>query len=326
MEPLRRFPEVVPYKNKQRVLVFSTRGITARYRHLMEDLRRLIPHHKKDVKLDAKDFLNVINEIATIKSCNSCLFFEVRKKRDLFLWMSKTPAGPSVKFHVLNVHTMDELRLTGNCLKGSRPFLSFDAGFGAQPHLRLLREMFCQVFNVPRGHPKSQPFFDHVLGFYIVDNKIWVRHYQIVANAQDQKTVKKVLAAGEDPVTLVEIGPRFVLDIIRVFQGSFGGPTIYQNAHYVSPNKVRHEISAVKGTKYKSRVEAEEVRAKRHKANELEPDEVAGVFKIGGGKRKPAEEDEDEDEEGEEGSDDEGDDDDDDEEGEDEDEGEDSDE
>jgi hypothetical protein len=49
--PIRRFPEVVPYKNKQRVLVFSTRGITARYRHLMEDLRRLIPHHKKDVKV-----------------------------------------------------------------------------------------------------------------------------------------------------------------------------------------------------------------------------------------------------------------------------------
>ena len=44
-------PQVVPYKNKQRVLVFSTRGITARYRHLMEDLRRLIPHHKKDVKV-----------------------------------------------------------------------------------------------------------------------------------------------------------------------------------------------------------------------------------------------------------------------------------
>jgi ribosome biogenesis protein BRX1 len=48
---VRMFPEVVPYKNKQRVLVFSTRGITARYRHLMEDIRRLLPHHKKDVKV-----------------------------------------------------------------------------------------------------------------------------------------------------------------------------------------------------------------------------------------------------------------------------------
>jgi hypothetical protein len=42
---------VVPYTNKQRVLVFSTRGITARYRHLMDDIRKLLPHHKKDVKV-----------------------------------------------------------------------------------------------------------------------------------------------------------------------------------------------------------------------------------------------------------------------------------
>jgi ribosome biogenesis protein BRX1 len=77
------------------------------------------------------------------------------------------------------VHTMDELRLTGNCLKGSRPFLSFDKSFDKAPHLSLLKEMFIQVFNVPRGHPKSQPFFGHVLSFYVVDGKIWVRHYQV---------------------------------------------------------------------------------------------------------------------------------------------------
>lgn len=42
------------YKNKQRVLVFCSRGVTARYRHLLEDIRKLVPHHKKDVKLDSK--------------------------------------------------------------------------------------------------------------------------------------------------------------------------------------------------------------------------------------------------------------------------------
>lgn len=41
----------VKYTNKQRVLVFSTRGITARYRHLMEDFKKLIPHHKKESKV-----------------------------------------------------------------------------------------------------------------------------------------------------------------------------------------------------------------------------------------------------------------------------------
>lgn len=35
------------YRNKQRVLLFSSRGITSRFRHLMADLRQLIPHHKK---------------------------------------------------------------------------------------------------------------------------------------------------------------------------------------------------------------------------------------------------------------------------------------
>jgi hypothetical protein len=43
--------ERVPYKNKRRVLVLASRGIHSRYRHLMEDLRALMPHHKKDSKV-----------------------------------------------------------------------------------------------------------------------------------------------------------------------------------------------------------------------------------------------------------------------------------
>jgi hypothetical protein len=36
------------------------------------------------------------------------------------LLQAKSPDGPTVKFLVQNVHTMDELKLTGNHLKGSR--------------------------------------------------------------------------------------------------------------------------------------------------------------------------------------------------------------
>lgn len=39
-----------------------------------------------------------------------------------------------VRFHVLNVHTMDELKLTGNSMLGSRPLLNFDAKFDQTPH------------------------------------------------------------------------------------------------------------------------------------------------------------------------------------------------
>ena len=127
------------YSNKQRVLILSSRGITARYRHLMEDLKKLIPHHKKDNKLDAKGDIHVVNEIAELKSCNQILYLETKKNQDLYMYLGKTPLGPSVKFHVANVHTMDELKLTGNCMMGSRPLLNFDSSFDAQPHLQLLK-------------------------------------------------------------------------------------------------------------------------------------------------------------------------------------------
>ena len=35
---------------------------------------------------------------------------------------------------MLNVHTMDELKLTGNSMLGSRPLLNFDAKFDQTPH------------------------------------------------------------------------------------------------------------------------------------------------------------------------------------------------
>ncbi|GFH07576.1 brix domain-containing protein [Haematococcus lacustris] len=92
----------VAFKNKEKVLVLSTRGITFRYRHLMTDLIALIPHSKKDSKLDTKTDRNVINEVADMKSCTSVVFFEVHKRMDLYLWFAKTPEGPSVKFHVAN--------------------------------------------------------------------------------------------------------------------------------------------------------------------------------------------------------------------------------
>ena len=79
------------------------------------------------------------------------------------------------------VHTMAELKLSGNHLKGSRPVLSFDAAFDEQPHLQLMKEMFTQAFATPRRHPKSKPFHDHVLSFHFLDNRLWLRNYQVTA-------------------------------------------------------------------------------------------------------------------------------------------------
>jgi ribosome biogenesis protein BRX1 len=162
------------YRNKQRCLVLCSRGVTARYRHLLEDLRTLLPHHKKESKLDpgSEGAARAVNDIAEIRGCSSVLFLECRKRQDAYLWMGKQPSGPSVRFHVSNIHTMDELRLTGNCMKGSRPVLSFDESFGRLEHLKILKELFVDTFGTPRGHPKSKPFVDRVMAFYYADSKV----------------------------------------------------------------------------------------------------------------------------------------------------------
>lgn len=44
------------------------------------------------------------------------------------------------------------------------------------------------------------------------------------------------------------LGPRFVLNPIRFFEGSFGGPTLYENASYVAPNEVGKQALTIRKT------------------------------------------------------------------------------
>ncbi|CAF97141.1 unnamed protein product, partial [Tetraodon nigroviridis] len=252
------------WTNKERVLIFSSRGINFRTRHLMQDLRTMMPHSKADTKMDRKDKLFVINEVCEIKNCNKCLFFEAKKKQDLYMWISNSPHGPSAKFQVQNIHTLAELKMTGNCLKGSRPLLSFDPKFDKDPHFSLLKELFIQTFSTPHYHPKSQPFVDHVFTFSIADNRIWFRNYQII----------------EEDASLVEIGPRFVLHLIKIFQGSFGGPTLYENPGFKSPNMHRREMRLAAAARVREKQIVKDLhKMKRTEAKEdLVTDITADVF------------------------------------------------
>ncbi|KAJ3546825.1 hypothetical protein NMY22_g1893 [Coprinellus aureogranulatus] len=255
-------------KNKQRVLMLSSRGVTHRMRHLMNDLETLLPHIKKDAKLDSKNHLNLLPELADLNNCNNTLYFEARRHEDLYLWAAKTPNGPSIKMHVQNIHTMDELKMTGNCLKGSRGLLSFDKGFDETEWGRLTKELFTHIFGVPSTARKAKPFIDHILTFSLLDNKIWFRNFQIVE--------KDPLKPNGPPETsLVEIGPRFVLTPIRIFEGAFGGATVYSNPEFISPAAVRSAIRREQGTKYGQRKQAEEDSQRRKELRRLEEDELA---------------------------------------------------
>ena len=66
-----------------------------------------------------------------------------------------------------------------------------------------------------------------------------VRNYQIIDKSEKDDN-------GKD-THLIEIGPRFVLVPIRLFNGSMGGATLYQNPAYISPNEERSEFKRAKG-------------------------------------------------------------------------------
>lgn len=146
---------------------------------------------------------------------------------------------------------MGELKLTGNCLRGSRPLLSFDPSFTEKPHHQLLKELLMQIFGVPNHHPKSQPFFDHVYTFTLLDNRIWFRNFQILS---------------EDGA-LAEVGPRFVLNPVKVFSGSFGGVPLWENPHYVSPAKYRQQLRLAAKNKYENKLH-QKVNAKTKEVGE----------------------------------------------------------
>ena len=90
------------------------------------------------------------------------------------------------------------------------------------------------MFGVPNHHPKSQPFFDHVFTFSLVDGKVWFRNYQIL----------------EESGSLAEIGPRMVLNPIKIFEGSFCGQTLWENSTYVTPTAKRSLLRRAKAGKY----------------------------------------------------------------------------
>ena len=216
--------------NKTRTLIVASRGVSHQERHLVNDLINLIPNSKKECKIERDIAAEELNNICYMHSCKFCIYFEHRK-RELVMWLFKSPGGPLAKFSVTNIHALNEIKLMGNCIKYSRPLLSFDKSFEEKEHLKLLKEMFIQTFNSPKGHPKTKPFYDHQICFYNIDNQIFIRVYQILNEIKEKFTN----ADKEDKIQLLEIGPRFSLKLIRIFSDSLGGKTLYLNKDYIAP-------------------------------------------------------------------------------------------
>jgi ribosome biogenesis protein BRX1 len=99
-------------------------------------------------------------------------------------------------------------------------------------------------------------------------------------------------------MSLIEIGPRFVLTPIRIFEGAFGGATVFANPgtlvvldyffvvliaslflEFVSPALVRSTRRKEKGDRYKERKLAQQERGVRRIEHRREED-VLAVAKV----------------------------------------------
>lgn len=60
--------QISKWTNKQRTLVLGSRGIGARQRHLMDDIKALLPHSKSEPKWEKHRPLMDINEVCEMTS------------------------------------------------------------------------------------------------------------------------------------------------------------------------------------------------------------------------------------------------------------------
>ena len=79
--------------------------------------------------------------------------------------------------------------------------------------------------------------------------------------------------------SLVEIGPRFILNPIRIFRGSFGGQTLFINPDFVSPNEIRAAERRDKGQTYNDRKKSQKIRKERQAQIVVPDDPLDSVFR-----------------------------------------------
>jgi ribosome biogenesis protein BRX1 len=112
--------------------------------------------------------------------------------------------------------------------------------------------------------------------------QIWFRHYQILEQKAEngrEAHQEKAMTGRKESMQLVEIGPRFTLEPIRIFRGTFGGQTLYQNPQYVSPNVMRSVEKRKQGRSYELRKESQNKRKERSKQIIVPEDPLGDVFR-----------------------------------------------
>jgi len=221
---------------RSKSLMVASRNQTSHSRFLMKNIfESLVPNIKQESKVDPNHDMDEIGDMLEMNACTQGAYFKVVKGREYYLWLFTANNGPSIKFQLLNIHTIEEMKTLGNALQFSRPVLSFSSEFSDSecPERIFIARMLSRFFAVPMHDQRAKPFCDRSYHFsWKGRNIIHFRHYQISPFSDRDEN---------DPnrLELTEIGPRFDLQPVAIFTNAMYGSTIWRNAKYLSPVALR---------------------------------------------------------------------------------------
>ncbi|KAG8466792.1 hypothetical protein KFE25_008171 [Diacronema lutheri] len=203
------------------LVILVQRGITPRQRHLVRDVGALLPRARVGDKLPHRAGAEALLDACFLAEGGMrALFLPARFEDEMWLWLVRLPHGPSVRFQVINIHTVAECNFA-HALRRVRPpcLLSFDAAFDGAPHLRLIRELLRATFGQPAGAGGTAPAergFETAISFHYVDERVWLRAYDVVLGE-----------GGRGCAELCERGPRLVLTPQRVLTSALDGAPLW---------------------------------------------------------------------------------------------------
>jgi ribosome biogenesis protein BRX1 len=226
-ENTRRRPDCI---NEQRVLIVISRGTKRRQKFVARELVKIMSHAKTHSKIEIdQDVTAQIKKHCQKAKCENFMYFEVRKTNQ-YLWIGKSPSGPSAFLHVVDYNPLHKSKYTGNFMIASRTVFSFGPQFDVKPEYHLLKELLVDSLNVPKNYPRTQRYLEKVMAFELVDGLIYVRMFQIKKN----ESIKQGFE-------LIESGPRMTLQLVKIFSETLGGNIFYENPNFKAPEAKKVE-------------------------------------------------------------------------------------
>lgn len=165
---------------------------------------KIICCSKKGDFYDLEEILKSETSTVMIASYN-------KKKKSSEIMLKQKQNEMMIKFQILNLTQNSSKIFFGNFNRNSRPLVLFDAIFKERPDLNIFRKLILSFFKSKLTEPNLLPSFDHIISFFYIKSKIFLRIYQICNNIKNQ-TNKEI----KNQFCLVEIGPRFSAKINKI--------------------------------------------------------------------------------------------------------------